>query len=213
MSYEEASGAPPFDLVARAQGGDAIALTVVLSRVRDALCRLVARRIPANLSTLISPEDVVQETLVEVFRHIGTFENRGTDAFARWTATLALRQLLRQIRHFRAAKRSGGGVQVQCDSRADSAFVLLDALAGKGDTPSRCLSRRETAALLQVALASLPLANRQALQLVYVEGCSAAQAGERIGRSERGVYGLCRRGLEKLRSRMDSASLYLAHVR
>ncbi len=61
-------------LVQRAVAGDEAALTVLLTQSYADMMDRLAGRTPADLRPVLDPEDIVQETHVEVFRHIGDFE-------------------------------------------------------------------------------------------------------------------------------------------
>ncbi|MCH8806978.1 MAG: hypothetical protein IH986_12925 [Planctomycetes bacterium] len=87
---------------------------------------------------------------------------------------------------------------------------LLDLLAGPGRTPSRCVARVEALRAVQSALDRLPEHYRQAILLVRIEGRPVAEVAAEMGRTERAVHGLTRRGLELLRDRLGDSSAYLS---
>lgn len=200
------------ELVRRAVGGDSAALKLLLLDAHGRLCGCVGRRIPADLRPTLDAEDVAQEAYTEVFRRIGQFEVRGADSFQRWVFTVALHKLRHAISRQRAAKRGGGAQAVAAASRnhEESCVALLDLLAAPGRTPSRCVARQEAVQAVESALAELPEHYRQALWLVHIQGWSVAQAAAEMGRTERALHGLCRRGLNALRERLGSVSGYLS---
>jgi len=186
------------DLVRRAVAGDRAALTLVLTETRDEVCRQVAGRIPSSLAGLIDADDVVQEAHVEAFRHIREFEDRGPDALLRWVSTIALRKLRDAIKMRQALKRGGGQIALT-NATADSAVALLDYIAEFDHTPSRSVARREIVSTVQDALALLPDDYRRAVNLVYVQGVSVAQAAADMGRTERAIHNLCFKARNRLR--------------
>src|SRR3954468_139841 len=114
-------------LVTRAAAGDGLALTLLLKSGRRDLGAALERRLPPNLRGMIDADDLVQETHVEVFRHIGTFVPRGDDSFERWVRTIALRKPRDAIRRQRTIKRGGGPAPTQvARSEEDSMIMLLD---------------------------------------------------------------------------------------
>lgn len=198
-------------LVERAVAGDEAALTVLLTDSRLSLLDLITRKIPGELGRWISADDVVQEAHAQVFCRIDTFEDRGPESFLRWVATIALRRLRSELRRHRAAKRGGGRCVNQCIRRIDdSSIAMLDLLVGPGRTPSGSAARWEAVDAVQSALSRIPEQYRQALSLVHLEGYSVREAAEEMGRSERAVHSLCRRGLEHMRVLLKSSTKYFS---
>ena len=199
-------------LVKRAVEGDSVALKLLLTNSRPRLRGYVSSRIPQDLSRVVDADDLVQDALMDVFRYIGTFEERGPDSFFRWVATITLHKLRNAIRSCRAAKRGGGRVPVTLASKGleDSTIALLDQLAGTGNTPSRSVARGEAVRAVHLALEGIPKSNRRAVWLVHIEGRSAKDAAADMGKTERAVHGLCRRGLVLLRGELQSASRFLS---
>jgi RNA polymerase sigma-70 factor (ECF subfamily) len=200
------------DLVRRAVGGDTLALKLLLTESRDRLCEHLSNRVPPDLRPSLGVEDVVQEALLEVFRRIETFEVRGPRSFYRWVATIGLNRLRDAIRRERAGKRGGRnrGVATVRPSVEDSSIVLLETLAGPGRTPSRTLARAEAVEAVQAALKQLPEHYRRAIWLVHLESRPVREAAATMGRSERAIHGLCRRGLKLLEGELQSATRFLS---
>jgi RNA polymerase sigma-70 factor (ECF subfamily) len=92
----------------------------------------------------------------------------------------------------------------------DSTLALLDTLAGPGRTPSKSVARREAIDAVHASLAELPEHYRAALWLVHIKGLSVKAAATDMGRSERAIHGLCRRGLRLLRNRLRSTTTFLS---
>lgn len=200
------------DLVSRAVAGDPVALKTLLTVVHAPLCRYISLRIPLDLGRVIDAEDIVQEAHIEVFRRIHQFEVRGPGSFFRWVAVIALNRLRNALSRHRTAKRGGGraGLDRARRSIEDSSVVFLDTLAGKGHTPSRSVARGEAVQAVETAMADLPEPYREALRLVHIEGRSVAYAAEQMGRTERSIQGLCRRGLKLMQQCMAGASNYFS---
>jgi RNA polymerase sigma-70 factor (ECF subfamily) len=199
------------ELVSRAVEGDAVALKLILADSHRHVCACIAPRIPAGLSRILDAEDIVQDAHVEVFLHINRFVPRGPGSFSRWVTAIALNRLRNRIKEQRAAKRGGRRRAGNAVSKSfeDSTIALLDMLAAPGKTPSRCLARDEAVRTVQTALAGLPENYRQAVWFVHIEGRRAAEVATRMGRTERAIHGLCRRGLELLRERIHRSSTFM----
>ena len=176
------------------------------------LCERLLRRIPADLRSILDPEDVLQESHVEVFRRIESFQPHGPGSFHRWTAAIALSRLRNNIKKYRAAKRGGGRRAVQPLPRnlEDSVVGLFNMVAAPGETPSRIVAKREAVDAVQSGLKDLPEQYRRAIWLVHIEGQSVKDAAAAMGRSERAIHGLCRRGLKLLEGQLGNASRFLS---
>ena len=200
------------ELIQQAIAGESSALKLLLLDAHAGLSSYVARRVPADLRSTLDAEDVMQEAYAQVFRHVREFEPRGPASFQRWVLTIAVRKLRNAISRERAAKR-GGGARVAAavlGRHEDSCVALLDLLVAPGRTPSRCIARQEAVRAVETALAGLPEHYRQAVGLIHLQGWSVARAAAEMGRTQRAVHGLCRRGLKLLRARLGSVSEYLS---
>lgn len=199
-------------MVQRAVSGDRSALKLLLTETHLRLRDQIGRRIPANLRRLLDPEDVLQEVHIEVFRRIDVFQPRGTDSFQRWVATIALSRLRNAIKKHRAVKRGGDHMIIGAGDRhlQDSSVALFDQVAGPGKTPSRFMAHDEAVGAMQQAMAALPEQYERALWLVYIEGNTACDAGEKMGRTERAIHGLCRRGLRMLRDQLGEPTNFFS---
>lgn len=197
------------NLVERAAAGDTVAVTVLLTRSRQAMHRLLVSKIPRDLQSVVDADDVLQETQIDAYRNLDRFEHRGPDSFDRWIGTIALRRLRNQIQRHRALKRGGGRAGVSAPPEK-SIVTMLDLMAGPEKTPSRRAARREALSAVDAALALLPDHYRQALQLVYLEGLSHEEAAERMGRTASAVHNMCHKAKRKLVHMLGSRSGYLS---
>lgn len=165
---ETADGALPeaddLALVRRAQNGDRAAFAGLFERYH--------RRVYAvALSVLKSPQDahdVVQEAFVKVHRHLTDFQ--GASSFYTWlyriTMNLAIDQLRRRKTMRQVDYDDTLGRAEQTDDPAHVAPVM------DGADPGKTHSRKELAAKLQSALATLPPYHQQVILLREVEGLS-----------------------------------------
>ena len=196
-------------LVKRAAAGDAVAMTVLLTRSHAGLRRFIASRIPRDLQSLVDADDVLQDTKINAYRNLHRFEHRGGDSFDRWLATIALRRLRNEIQRNRALKRGGG--QRDVSAIPDQSIVaMLDLMAGPEKTPSRRAARQEALSAVSTALELLPEHYRQVVQLVYLDGLSHEEAAERMGRTASAVHNMCHKAKRKLVETLGSRSSYLS---
>ena len=199
-------------LVARAVAGETFALERLLLTYHDRLARRLGRKLPDALKGRVGVEDVLQMAYVQAFRDIRTFQPRGANAFYRWLATVAKRRLLDAVKAHRAAKRGpeGPAAGAAVNGGGSSVVEWAALAAGREPTPSQAAARGEATRAMQVALAGLKPAYREALRLRYLEGNSVAEVAARMRRTPGAVLMLCNRGLKKLREALGRASLYLS---
>lgn len=170
--------------MAAAQRGDAEAYASLLGALVPVLRAFVRRRgVDAG-----GVEDVVQEVLLLIHRARHTWRSdRPFDpwlwAIARNATTDALR---RQVRE--RARRE----------RAREQAAAEPPLAR--DDPEARLAARELGGPLRDALAKLPAAQRQAVELLYVEQVSVAEAAARAGVSATALKVRAHRGSRALRA-------------
>ncbi len=199
------------DLIRRAIAGDEVATTVLLADVHERLRSRVAARVSPDLQATVDADDIVQETQIQVFRHIGEFEPRGTDSFFRWVATIAIRRLRNAVKARRSLKRGGAEVPRTTAGLPEASVVaLLELMAGPEKTPSRLAAGQEATRAVEDAMQFLPEHYRQAVGLVYLEGNSVAEAATIMGRSPRAIHNLCFKAKRQLRSVLGSASKFLS---
>ncbi len=200
------------ELIDKAVAGDEAALMVLLADADDRVRAHLARKIPADLRSTVGVDDIMQEAQINACRHIAGFVPQGPDAFDRWLATIAIRCLRNAIKKQRAIKRGGRGLVLEQTAQASqgSCVVLLELLAAPVNTPSRCAASAEAERAVRDALAMLPEAYRMAVELVYIEGRSVAEAASEMGRTPRAVHNLCYKAKAHLRDLLESGSRFLS---
>src|SRR5262249_28717362 len=76
-------------LLANAIGGDSTALTELLERHSSGIRSNLTGAIPASCQSLLSVDDVLQETYIDAFLGIHKFQPSGDAAFGAWLTTMA----------------------------------------------------------------------------------------------------------------------------
>ena len=71
--------------------------------------------------------------------------------------------------------------------------------AASGPTPSRMVMRGEVRTRLEQAIQDLPWEQREAVRLRFLDDWSTEQIAEFLGKTDRAVAGLLRRGLSRLK--------------
>ena len=89
-----------FELIERAQAGDASALDRLLARYRPRLRRWASGRLPRYARDLSDTEDLVQDALIGTLKNFRAFEHRGEwalQAYLRQAVTNRIRDELRRV--------------------------------------------------------------------------------------------------------------------
>src|SRR5436190_709453 len=92
------------DLLPRAVAGDREALAALLERHGPAVRVRLRNAIPVRWQSVLSIDDVLQQTYADAFLDIERFDPAGSATFATWLKTLANRNLIDAIRALEAEK-------------------------------------------------------------------------------------------------------------
>ena len=197
-------------LLHQAVAGDGDALETLLLEYFDRLVTVVSRRIPDEVRSALSAEDVVQDAFIVVFQRIGGFDPQGCGAFFTWLSQIAENRLMDAVKTLRAAKRGGGWARVTDarDADADDIIPVLQMLPACSRTPSRSAAAHEALAILEAALEALDPDYREVLRLRYIEMQPVAACAARMQRSEGAVHMLLSRALAALRARLGESARY-----
>jgi RNA polymerase sigma factor (sigma-70 family) len=87
-----------FQLLERANAGDAAALEALFARYLKPLQRWASGRLPVWARNAADTHDLVQDTLLSAFRKIGTFEPRREGAFQAYLRQAVMNKIRDQIR-------------------------------------------------------------------------------------------------------------------
>lgn len=159
-----------------AQAGDDKAYRASLALMASRLRGYFRRRIPSLPNDV---EDLVQETLMAVHLHRGTWD--ASFAVTAWMTAIAHHKMVDLLR--RRGRKEGLHNEF---AEADEA-----ALATEAAEPH---ASRDLAVLLE----RLPAAQRRAIELTKLEGLSVSEASKSTGMSEAAVKVQVHRGLKRL---------------
>ncbi len=174
--------------------GDEGALGLLLERHGPSVAMRL--RIPRALRSLLSVDDVMQQTYCDVFADLGGFEPRGEGSFRGWLTVLARHNLTSAVRMLRAERRGGAWLRVQIPSRTRlSAFGPASGSAG---TPSRACRQDARVELGRSPGARLPGPQRLVVQLSCLEELPMEEVALRLRRSVGAAYMLRSRALRLL---------------
>ncbi|GBD34961.1 ECF RNA polymerase sigma-E factor [bacterium HR36] len=162
------------DLVARARSGDFEAFQEIVLRYQSRIYTF-ARRLLGNDA---DAEDVTQETFLALLEHLDQY--RGEGPLLSWLLRIAANEVHRLWR-----RQNRQVAQADATEEEDSISQLPrpEFIAPWRDDPQQLLLRRETATLLDQALAELPEKYRAVFVLRDIEGFSTEQTAEMLGLS------------------------------
>ena len=160
-------------IAARAAAGDDAAFEALVARYQHRVFRLACR-----LTSETDAPDVVQETFLQVYRHLSTF--RGGAQFSTWVYRIATNA---GLMHRRARARRPAEPLDEFLPRFD-ADGKLEGTPDALRIPSRLdelLDRHELAKKAQVAIDRLPDLYREAFVLRDLEELSTAEVAQVLG--------------------------------
>jgi RNA polymerase sigma-70 factor (ECF subfamily) len=154
-------------LLERARAGDETALEILISRYLPRLERWASGRLPAWARDLTDTSDLVQETVVRVFKKIDTFQPRGEGALQAYLRQSVLNRIRNEVR--RAGRRPS-------HEALDSEHLSGDA------SPLENAIGREALERYERALAQLKPADREAIIASVEMGCTNEEIAVALGK-------------------------------
>jgi RNA polymerase sigma-70 factor (ECF subfamily) len=192
-------------LLHAAVSGDVDVLSMLLKKYAPNVRASLAGRIPTRWQSVLSEDDVMQQTYADAFTDIGNFDPEGDGSFSGWLCRLAQCNLRDAIRMLQAAKRGGRVNRVEINL-AESTRLLVGMLTASGKSPSSHAAGKEAEALLAQAMAQLPPTSQIAVRMFDLEGQDIEVIAQQIGRSVGAVYMLRARAHDKLRGLLGATS-------
>jgi len=158
------------ELVRRALGRDETAVRLIMQANNRRLYRL-ARGILRNDS---EAEDVVQETYVRAFTHLGDF--RGDSSLATWLSRIAMNEALGRFRR----QRPG----VEWSSLPEGtleAQIIQFPHSGTSEDPEKSMAQRQIQYVVEHAIDELPDPFRMVFITRVIEGMNVEETAEILG--------------------------------
>ncbi len=176
-----------------------------LEKFRDYLALLARAQLRPLLRAKVESSDVVQQTLLEAHRHADQFRGTTSGEQAAWLRQILARQLANLARDHQRERRD---VRKECslEQAVEQSSARLEAwLASEQSSPSERAERNEQLLALASALASLPEAQREAIEMRYLQNLSLNEIAAQMERSPGAVAGLLHRGLDALREHLGES--------
>jgi RNA polymerase sigma-70 factor, ECF subfamily len=169
-----------------------------LEEFRSYLLLLARMQLDPGPRNRIDPSDIVQQTLLEA--HAKADQFHGDDsALAAWLRQALVNNLRDAWRALHRDRRDIRREQALEQAVEQSSARLEKMLAAPQSSPSQRAVRNEDLLRLADALTQLPEAQREAIVLHHLQGCSLSETARSMGRMDTAVAGLLHRGLKKLR--------------
>ncbi len=179
------------ELVALAQQGDLQAFDKLVTKYEKKIFRL-ARNITSNQE---DAEDVLQETFLKAYSHLGGFQ--GNSRFYTWLVRIAVNESLMKLRK-RKSDRT-----VSIDEGVDTGEeIVVREVAVWEDNPEQRHSQTELRAILDQAISSLKPALRTVFVLRDIEELSTEETAQLLGLSIPAVKSRLLRARLQLREKL-----------
>ena len=172
-------------LVGRAKRGDQVALAALIGRIRQQVFRWAL----VMTGDSDDAEDIAQQVSLNVHRKLSQFDERAR--FTTWLYTIVRNQAFELTR--KASRRRETPI-VEDEMPGALTENMEDQLSRIGN--------QETARLVRAFFTELPPRQRELIELIDTEGCSAAQAAEMMGIEPETARGHLMRARRILRAKM-----------
>jgi RNA polymerase sigma-70 factor, ECF subfamily len=156
------------DLLARARAGDHSALEVLFARYGPELTRFARGRLPRWARDMAETVDLVQDTLLQTFKQIGSFEWRGEGALRAYMRQALMNRIRDELRRA---------------SRRPAAVPISERSPDEAPSPLEVAIGREGVESYEAALSRLKEDEREAIVARVELGLSYAEIAEATGRS------------------------------
>ncbi len=196
-------------LIDEAANGDRDALVRLLKQHTGAARAAISGKIPKRWQSLLSYDDIIQQTYADAAVGIVNFNSRDGAAMGKWFGTIAKRNLGNAIKMLEAEKR--GGNHRRIEGGGDESFVhLWEYISTTSGTPSRHAAIHEAKTVLTKAIAQLPEDYARVVQMHDLEGRNIKEVAASLNRSQGAVFMLRARAHEKLHEFMGRTSKFFS---
>jgi RNA polymerase sigma-70 factor, ECF subfamily len=177
-----------------------------LDEFRSYLLLLARLQLDGGPRNRIDASDIVQQTLLEAHAKADQFhgDDSALAAWLRQALVNNLRDAWRALRKGKRDVRRERSLEAALEQSSARLNSVLAASSGQGESPSKRAVRNEDLLRMADALTQLSEAQRDAIVLHHLQGCSLTKTAQSMGRTDAAVAGLLHRGLKKLREIMNS---------
>jgi RNA polymerase sigma-70 factor (ECF subfamily) len=194
-------------LLDRVRRGDGDAVNGLLERHRDAIKRMIDRRMDRGVQRRVDASDIVQDVMIEANRRLGDYLANPTMPFQLWLRHMARDRLIDAHRRHRVASTRSVDREVALPPSGPDASQadMLGQFADRELTPAAAATWRELERRFAAAVEKLEEADRQIVLLRHFEHLSTAEAAEALGLSKAAAGMRYLRAMRRLRILLDGA--------
>ena len=156
-----------YQLLERAKGGDREALELLFTRHIPSLRRWASGRLPRWTRDIAETEDLVQETVLQVFKRVEAFEPRGDGALQAYLRQALMNRIRNEFRH---------------KGRRPSFEDLDDQAPGDHTSPLEAAIRQQQLDRYDAALARLSEQDRDLIVARVEVGLTYEEMAEALGK-------------------------------
>jgi RNA polymerase sigma-70 factor (ECF subfamily) len=192
--------------------GDRAALQGLLILHYSEIEAAIRPRFNQELAGHVEIEDLIQDTLVDVYRGIHTYKESGSGSFSAWLRRIAENRVIDTVRRYRRRKRSGRAGRIDLNQQLSHTTLqgVWDWLCEDDNPPDRPVRLDEARQAIQVCLAGLQPDQREAVRQHYFEHLDTNEVAQNMGRSTGAIRELMRRARENLKRLLGNASAWLS---
>ncbi len=209
VTHPPRDGQPTEILLDRVRRGDDDAINGLLSRHREAIRRMIDRRMDRVIQRRVDASDIVQDVLLEANRRLGDYLANPTMPFQIWLRHMARDRLIDAHRRHRVATTRSLDREVPLAGPSASDHSTDDGMAQVADrelTPAAAATWHELERRFAAAVERLDEDDRRIVLLRHFEHLSTAEAAEILGLSKPAAGMRYLRAMRRLRSLLDGCS-------
>lgn len=187
-------------MMGSARDGSTEALGRLFEQVRRPLLHAANYELPPELRAKQSAADLVQETFLVAHREFHRFQGRNAAELLLW-----LKAILRNTSaHLRRSYRTGRRAAFR-EVPIDTPGSFIADLSTSDSSPSALFQRRESATMLQEAIARLSVRDREVLYMKHQDELTFEEVGRRLAISSVAARKAWLKALARLREQLDQA--------
>jgi RNA polymerase sigma-70 factor (ECF subfamily) len=204
-----ADGEPTLVLLDRVRGGDDAAVNSLLQRHREAIRRMIDRRMDRVVQRRVDASDIVQDVMLEANRRLGDYLSNPVMPFQLWLRQMARDRLIDAHRRHRVAATRSIDREVPLAAApvegAPSGDDVLDRVADRELTPAAAATWHELERRFAAAVERLDEQDREIVLLRHFEHLSTAEAAAAIGLTKPAAGMRYLRAMRRLRVLLDGS--------